>query len=92
MRLAVTDPTDRPAPGSDAALLAEGFATLTALRSIAEDPSVPVEDMLHHVRTDRENVMDSRFVRTVERGPQERRGSTNSHTAQLRARDCAADT
>ncbi|HLS32407.1 MAG TPA: 5'/3'-nucleotidase SurE, partial [Brevibacterium sp.] len=39
VRLAVSDPTDTPAPGSDAALLAEGFATLTALRSIAEDPS-----------------------------------------------------
>lgn len=46
VRLTVSDPTDQPAPGSDAALLAEGFATLTALRSIAEDPSVPVEDML----------------------------------------------
>ncbi|SLM91769.1 hypothetical protein [Brevibacterium yomogidense] len=47
VRLAVSDPTDPPAPGSDAALLAEGYATLTALRSIAEDPSAPVEDMLH---------------------------------------------
>ena len=47
VRLAVSDPTDLPAPGSDAALLSEGYATLTALRSIAEDPSTPVEDMLH---------------------------------------------
>ena len=47
VRLAVSDPADLPAPGSDAALLSEGYATLTALRSIAEDPSVLVEDMLH---------------------------------------------
>lgn len=47
VRLAVSDPADLPAPGSDAALLSEGYATLTALRSIAEDPSAPVEDMLH---------------------------------------------
>lgn len=47
VRLTVADPTDQPSPGSDAALLAAGYATLTALRSVSEDTSVAVDDILN---------------------------------------------
>lgn len=50
VRLAVSDPTGRPQPGSDAALLAEGYATLTAIRSVTEDPSVALDDLVSRIR------------------------------------------
>lgn len=49
VRLAVSDATDRPEPGSDAALLAEGYATLTAVRSVTEDHSVALDDLLSRI-------------------------------------------
>jgi 5'-nucleotidase len=42
---------DAPEVGSDAALLAAGHPTLTALRSVAEDPTIPLADLLT-ARTD----------------------------------------
>ncbi|MFC7457701.1 5'/3'-nucleotidase SurE [Brachybacterium sp. GCM10030267] len=50
VRLAVSSPSARPRPGSDAALLADGYATLTAIRSITEDPAVPLEDLVSRSR------------------------------------------
>lgn len=49
VRLAVSDPTDHPHPDSDAALLAEGYATVTAIRSVAEDPSIDLADSLQSI-------------------------------------------
>lgn len=49
VRLAVSDPTDQPRPDSDAALLAEGFATVTAIRSVAEDPSLDLTAGLQRI-------------------------------------------
>lgn len=49
VRLAVSEATSQPAADSDAALLADGYATLTAIRSVSEDPSVSLDDMLRRI-------------------------------------------
>jgi hypothetical protein len=43
-----------PRPGSDAALLADGHATLTALRSVAEDTALPLDDLVSRIRPSRQ--------------------------------------
>ena len=43
----------RPRPGSDAALLADGYASLTALRSVAEDTALPLEELVSRARAAR---------------------------------------
>lgn len=53
VRLAVSSPPGRPRPGSDAALLAEGCASLTALRSVAEDTALPLDDLVSRIRPPR---------------------------------------
>jgi 5'-nucleotidase len=42
IRLGVADPDQPPDPGSDAALLADGYATVTALRPLCAAPDVPL--------------------------------------------------
>lgn len=49
VRLAVSSPPGRPRPGSDAALLADGYASLTALRSVAEDTALPLDDLVNQL-------------------------------------------
>jgi 5'-nucleotidase len=39
------DVGEKPRPGTDAALLAEGYATITPLRSVDEDPNVTLPDL-----------------------------------------------
>ena len=53
VRLAVSSPPGRPRPGSDAALLADGYASLTALRSVAEDTALPLEELVSRARAAR---------------------------------------
>jgi len=43
IRLSVADPTGPLEPGTDAQLLADGYATLTSIRSISEAPLPPLE-------------------------------------------------
>jgi 5'-nucleotidase len=42
VRVAIRDGDERAAPGTDEALLAEGYATITALRSVGEDAEAPL--------------------------------------------------
>lgn len=51
VRLAVSHPAGRPHPDSDAALLAQGYATVTAIRSVAEDPSLDLHETLSKQNT-----------------------------------------
>lgn len=53
VRLAVSSPPGRPRPGSDAALLADGYAGLAARRSVAEDTALPLEELAARIRAAR---------------------------------------
>lgn len=46
LRLGMAEHDHGPEPGSDADLLAAGHPTLTAIRSVTEDPDLPLADLL----------------------------------------------
>lgn len=49
IRLTVTDMSDPPAPGTDAALLADGHAVVTAVRSVSETDSPALAELVDAV-------------------------------------------
>ncbi|TDE02603.1 5'/3'-nucleotidase SurE [Jiangella asiatica] len=52
IRLTVADNTERPAAGTDAALLADGFAVVTAIQSVRETDRPPLDDLIDDAGAD----------------------------------------
>lgn len=52
IRLTVADATEEPGPGTDAALLAEGYAVVTAVRSVCETSDPPLGELVDALRAD----------------------------------------
>ncbi|MGO1201427.1 MAG: hypothetical protein ACTMKY_16150 [Dermabacteraceae bacterium] len=49
----MSSPPGRPRPGSDTALLADGYAILTALRSVAADTALRLGDLVSRTESGR---------------------------------------